>query len=177
MLTVICVECQSVCAETFCGDCNDHYCRVCFTQMHKNKLYAKHQYRNLNLNPTDAIKAATKTTNALTETDAAWIKFEYFNFPTDSTNDHYKNLQVHFENLKKAYVKFNYIDEFTGKLDLASVFVDQNYDGIERELARTMLNDHTKKFGRRSVVAQKDIIDGGMWFNDEELYYLNRVAY
>ena len=121
--------------------------------MHKNKLYAKHQYRNLNLNPTDAIKAATKTTNALTETDAAWIKFEYFNFPTDSTNDHYKNLQVHFENLKKAYVKFNYIDEFTGKLDLASVFLDQNYDGIERELARTMLNDHTKKFGRRSVVA------------------------
>jgi hypothetical protein len=30
MLTVICVECQSVCADTFCGDCNDHYCRVCF---------------------------------------------------------------------------------------------------------------------------------------------------
>ena len=78
----------------------------------------------MNLNPTDAIKAATKTTNALTVGDVQWVKFEYYSFPSDATNDHYKNLQMHFENLKKAYVKYNYIDEFTGKIDLASVFVD-----------------------------------------------------
>jgi hypothetical protein len=66
------------------------------------------------LNPTDAIKPSLKTTNALTVDDAIWVKFEYFNFPTEPSNDLYRHLQVHFENLKKAYVKFNYIDEITG---------------------------------------------------------------
>jgi len=90
----------------------------------------------LNLNPTDAIKAATKTKNALTIGDTQWVKFEYFSFATDASNDHCARLQMHFEFLKMAYVNYNYIDEFTGKIDLASVFVDQNYDGIEREFAK-----------------------------------------
>lgn len=84
---------------------------------------------------------------------------------------------MHFEFLKMAYVNYNYIDEFTGKIDLASVFVDQNYDGIEREFAKKQLADHTKKYGRRILVAQKEIVDGLLEFNDEELFYLNRIAY
>lgn len=32
-------------------------------------------------------------------------------------------------------------------------------------------------FGRRSAIAQKEIIEGGMWFNDEELFFMNRIIY
>jgi len=33
-------------------------------------------------------------------------------------------MQIHFEYLKKVYLKLNYINEITGKLDIASMLVD-----------------------------------------------------
>ena len=62
------------------------------------------------MNPTDAIKASSKTTNALTANDATWVKFEYFNFPLSEENDFYSDVQLQFEYFKKAYVDFNYMD-------------------------------------------------------------------
>jgi hypothetical protein len=74
-------------------------------------------------------------------------------------------------------VRLNYINEIDGQLDLASMLVDQNYDGIEREVARQMKAKHMKEFGRKPTLMQKEQIDNSTDFNDEELYYLNRIAY
>ena len=78
--------------------------------------------------------------------------------------------------LKRAYIDFNYMDE-SGQIDLAAVFVDQNYDSLEGEDGRAMQKKHIKKFGRRALLTQKEIVEGTNYFNDEELFYLNRVAF
>jgi hypothetical protein len=44
-------------------------------------------------------------------------------------------------------VSYNYIG-YDGKVDFGSVFVDQNYDCLERKDGRAMKNKHVKKFGR-----------------------------
>ena len=36
---------------------------------------------------------------------------------------------------------------------------------------------HIKKFGRRALITQKEFVDGTSNFNDEELYYMNRIAF
>ena len=40
-----------------------------------------------------------------------------------------------------------------------------------------MQKKHLKKFGRRALLTQKEIVEGTSYFNDEELFYLNRVAF
>ena len=47
-------------------------------------------------------------------------------------------MRIHFERLKRAYVEYNYINPVTGEPDYASIFVDQNYDSLEREKGRVM---------------------------------------
>ena len=80
-------------------------------------------------------------------------------------------------NLKRAYVNFNYIDEISGEIDHASVFVDQNYDSLEIEDGKKLRKDHVKRFGRRALTTQKETVEGATSFNDEELYYANRVVF
>lgn len=88
----------------------------------------------------------------------------------------FSQLQIHFEKLKKIYVTFNYIG-YDGQIDLGSVFVDQNYDALERKDGRAMKQKHVKKFGRMPLLLQKERVEGTSDFNDEELFYLNRIAY
>lgn len=40
-----------------------------------------------------------------------------------------------------------------------------------------MQANHLENFGRKSNLLQKETIDPRIDFNDEELYYLNRVAF
>jgi len=77
-----------------------------------------------------------------------WKKFEYFNFPVPETNDLFTTLQRHFENLKKLYIRCNYIDSQTGEVDLASVFVYQNYDSLDRDHGAVFRSKHVKALGR-----------------------------
>ena len=45
---------------------------------------------------------------------------------------------MYFENIKRVYLKLNYINELTGQLDIASMFIDQNYDSLEREMGNLL---------------------------------------
>ena len=40
-----------------------------------------------------------------------------------------------------------------------------------------MRKKHVKLFGKRALATQKEIIDEKTCFNNEELYYLNRIAF
>ena len=108
-----------------------------------------------------------------------WKKFEYFNFPIPEANHGFKALRVHFDRLRKAYIDYNYIHPFTGALDYAAVFVDQNYDSLEREMGRVMKRKHIKQFGRKALTTSKEALDSKATedFNDEELFYLNRLMF
>jgi len=44
--------------------------------------------------------------------------------------------------MKRVYLKLNYIDEISGKLDIPSMLVDQNYDSLEREMGRKLQKQH-----------------------------------
>lgn len=39
------------------------------------------------------------------------------------------------------------------------------------------MRQHHKQFGRKSLMTQKEAIDGNSIFNEEELYYLNRIMF
>ena len=100
-----------------------------------------HRTVTLLLNPTGAIPAGPKRKSvqgvvSSNRALSAWRKFEHFNFPVHETDDHFFHLRVHFMKLKRAYVDSNYIHESSGEIDHASVFVDQNYDSLEKEDGR-----------------------------------------
>ena len=80
-----------------------------------------------------------------------WKKFEYFNFPIPDSNDSFLQLSQHFESLKKVYITCNYIDAY-GKIDLASAFIDQNYDCLSRDLGKKYKTRHLKILGRKPVL-------------------------
>ena len=65
----------------------------------------------------------------------------------------------------------------TGAIDFASVFVDQNYDVVLREQGLEMKARHLKQFKAVPVVLQKENVHGLLAFNDEELFFMNRIAF
>ena len=69
------------------------------------------------------------------------------------------------------------MDPVSGDLDYASVLVDQNYDGLERETGKAMRQQHLKRFRSVPVVLQKEKVDGTLAFNEEELFFMNRIAF
>ena len=72
---------------------------------------------------------------------------------------------------------FNYINPVSGALDYASIFVDQNYDNLEREMGRDLKKQHKKRFGKKTLTSQKEVVEGTVDFNEEELFYLNRLMF
>ena len=60
---------------------------------------------------------------------------------------------------------------------MASVLVDQNYDSIELKQAKEMRARHISQFKATPATVQKEKINGSTNFNDEELYFLNRIAF
>ena len=88
----------------------------------------------------------------------------------------YEQIQLHFENMKRVYVDLNHINHLKGTIDIASVFVDQNFESLERQMGREMMAAHIKSFGKQNIISQKEKLDIRTW-NDEELFYLNRVAF
>jgi hypothetical protein len=55
--------------------------------------------------------------------------------------------------------------------------VDQNYDHLEREQGKEMKSRHIKQFKSVPVVLQKERVNGTLAFNDEELFFMNRIAF
>lgn len=148
-LIINCVECSSDQAVVFCSDCDDHFCKLCSEEIHQsNSYYKKHNQHQLDLNPLGLTYPKSEEFEGTT----VWRKFEYFNFPLPETHDQFESLALHFEKLKHAYVDMNYINEFDSSIDFASVFVDQNYDGLERNVGREMKKRHMKEFGMRPIV-------------------------
>jgi len=54
------------------------------------------------------------------------------------TNDQFEQINDVFTMLKRAYVDYNYINEFTAEIDFLSVFVDQNYESVDSETANKL---------------------------------------
>ena len=57
------------------------------------------------------------------------------------------------------------------------MFVDQNYDIVLREQAKEMRARHIRQFSSVPVVLQKEQVDGNLAFNNEELFFMNRIAF
>lgn len=70
----------------------------------------------------------------------------------------------------------NYIDD-GGTIDLASAFIEQNYDCLDHQSRKKLRSDQMKVFGRRPVLTQKETVACKLNFNNEERYYLNRIAF
>jgi len=67
-------------------------------------------------------------------------------------------LSRYFESLKRVYLTCNYIytdSDGCGKIDLASAFIEQNYDCLDRELGKKYKSKHLKALGRKPVLQQK----------------------
>ena len=62
-------------------------------------------------------------------------------------------------------------------IDFASVWIDQNYDALDKETGRKYKSKHMKDLGRAPAMIQKETVEGTLDFNDEELYYMNRIAF
>ena len=129
--------------------------------------------RDISSNSRQTTSKRSKSNNLVTE----WKKFEYFAFPVKEDNAFYIEIQRHFEHLKQSYIEFNYICPITGAIDFASVFVDQNYDGLTKDAGRRMKREHMKKFKREPVTLQKEKVDKTLVFNGEELFFMNRIAF
>lgn len=73
----------------------------------------------------------------------------------------------------------NYIDKIKNEHDIASVLVDQTYDMIEQKKGRAMLNKHKRQFGEGLITQKRGTTLQGEsnFFNAEELFYLNRIAF
>merc|ERR1712232_957633 len=85
-------------------------------------------------------------------------------------------LSAHFEALKKVYIACNYIDG-SGAIDLASAFIEQNYDSLDRETGKKYKLQHIKALGRKTILTQKETVANTLHFNDEEQFYMNRIAF
>ena len=57
------------------------------------------------------------------------------------------------------------------------MFVDQNYDIVLREQAKEMRARHIRQFSSVPVVMQKEQVDRNLAFNNEELFFMNRIAF
>ena len=55
--------------------------------------------------------------------------------------------------------------------------MSQNYGPLNLQLGKTYKSKDVRKFGRKPVLEQKERLDGTLEFNDEELFYMNRVAF
>ena len=146
VVMINCVECSDNLATIYSPDCGDHFCESCFEACrNKIKAFKKYEKVNILLNPTGIIPAAPKQSSVASTSrgnggsaPSLWKKFEYFNFPIPESNHKFNSLRIHYGKLKQAYIDYNYIDAFSGAVDYAAVFVDQNYDCIERQMAREM---------------------------------------
>ena len=191
LLLINCAECGQRMAIIECLECLDHFCQVCSDRVHSKSFNKSHKRVALELYPGGQKHETPAPENGKLLMEGPnyqsqevkplegvhWKKFEYFNFPIPASNDLFATLQHHFEHLKKLYIACNYIDSQTGKIDLASVFVDQNYDSLDREHGNFFRSKHVKALGRQMVTSQKETVPDTAIFNDEELFYMNRIAF
>lgn len=100
----------------------------------------------------------------------SWKKFEYFNFPLQEGSDLYTYVQKHFAYLRQQYIEKNFITGMDS-IDYKSLFVDGQYDLLTDKQANIMQNKHSKLHGEHELKSLNER------FNDEELFYMNRIAF
>ncbi|CDW83357.1 anoctamin-like protein [Stylonychia lemnae] len=174
-----CAQCQTSLATIECTSCQDHYCKPCSDDLHAPSkiVFSLHTLINIPLEVQqrfDILKSVGNQINAkliLSPTSKPqWKKFEYFNFTLDPGNDHYTFIQKHYVYLRQQYITQNYIEQFD-KINYQGLFVDKNYDLLPDHHAILMKSRHKRIFGDDELQSQIDR------FNDEELMYLNRIAF
>lgn len=142
VLLINCVECSQDMATVWCADWGDHFCAHCFDDIRSQKAYATLEKYDINTNPLGTIPGGQKQSITVTsgpgqkKTETIWRKFEYFNFPISEDHDQFKQIQLHFERMKRAYVDMNYIDQITGEIDVGAAVTDQNYDSLTKDVGR-----------------------------------------
>jgi len=156
-----------------CNNCSE-FLHVKACKGHQTQMIDLNPGRDISFNSRSVTPQRQQTNSLVTN----WIKFEYFALPVNQSNEYFKEIQRHFELLRKVYIELNYMDEITGDIDYAAVFVDQNYDGLSREIGFEMMKRHIKKFKYSPLLLQKEKIDGtSSFFNGEELFFMNRIVF
>mgnify|MGYP003342152923 CR=1 FL=1 len=110
---------------------------------------------------------------------AFWVKFEYFNWPIEPDSDFHESLIRYFNNVKKLYIDYNYIEgnKDTGQLDLESILVQQKYRILPLTAGQRLFERHkASKLKNNTLFAKNRLYNRGE-FNLEELFYMNRVAF
>lgn len=100
-------------------------------------------------------------------------------------NDLYNQMQIIFFDLKKRYLDRNYIDcsaeqalQNQEKLNLQGLFIDRQYDILLQHQGESLNQRDKKMLGDdMSITAKTEAYHARQSFNQEELFYMNRLGY